>query len=135
MMPARRHKRAKKNTVSMLPSAAFHQIQLPAIPFRPTKPATASGVSAAKVVATIEVPASHHGRLRPLRKKSVTLLPPRDEYHRPIAAEAAKYAPMMIQSRIDSVMTAPGCLRWRRRETRASPAECDRCCALDARGW
>ena len=33
-----------------------------------TMPATASGVSAAKVVATIDVPASHHGSCRPLRK-------------------------------------------------------------------
>ena len=68
MMPARRHRRAKKNTVSMLPNAALHQIQLPAMPFRATRPATASGVSAANVVATIDVPASHQGRLRPLRK-------------------------------------------------------------------
>ena len=41
------------------------------MPLRATSPATASGVSAANVVATIDVPASHHGRLRPLRKKSL----------------------------------------------------------------
>ena len=76
-MPARRHKRAKKNTVSMLPSAAFHQIQLPAIPSRATRPVTANGVSAAKVVATIDVPASHHGRSRPDRKNCPTLAPAR----------------------------------------------------------
>jgi hypothetical protein len=78
-MPARRHRRAKKNTVSIPPSAPFHQIQFPAMPLRATRPATASGVSAAKVVATIEVPASHHGRLRPDRKYSPTLRPPRRE--------------------------------------------------------
>jgi hypothetical protein len=89
-MPARRHRRAKKNTVSMLPNAALHQIQLPAMPLRATRPATASGVSAAKVVATIEVPASHHGRLRPVRKYSLTLRLPRFEYHRPTAADAMK---------------------------------------------
>ena len=33
-------------------------------------PATTSGVSTAKVVATMEVPAAHHGRLRPASKKS-----------------------------------------------------------------
>src|SRR6188508_1438165 len=98
-MPARRQSRAKENTGSMLPNAALHQIQLPAMPLRATRPATARGVSAAKVVATIEVPASHQGRLRPVRKNSLTLRPPRDEYHTPIAAEAMKYAAMMIQSR------------------------------------
>ena len=75
-MPARRHSRANKNTVIMLPAAALHQIQLPAMPWRATMPATASGVSAANVVATIDVPASHHGSWRPLRKKSCTLRPP-----------------------------------------------------------
>ena len=40
-------------------------------------PVTASGVSAAKVVATIEVPASHHGTSRPERKNSSTLFPAR----------------------------------------------------------
>ena len=79
MMPARRHSRAKKKTVSMLPSAAFHQIQLPAMPLRATNPATASGVSAANVVATIEVPASHQGRSRPERKYSATSFPARFE--------------------------------------------------------
>jgi hypothetical protein len=48
--------------------APFHQSQLPATPYFATSPATASGVSAAKVVATIEVPASHQGRDRPLTK-------------------------------------------------------------------
>jgi len=36
-------------------------------------PVTTSGVSAAKVVATMDVPASHHGTLRPERKNSVVL--------------------------------------------------------------
>ena len=54
-----------------------HQIQFPAMPFFATKPVTASGVSAANVVATIDVPASHQGTLRPERKNSVVLLPAR----------------------------------------------------------
>ena len=90
MMPARRHSRAKKNTVSMLPNAALHQIQLPAMPLRATRPATASGVSAANVVATIDVPASHHGRLRPVRKKSLTLVRRAPRYQTPMAAETTK---------------------------------------------
>src|SRR6185503_17990894 len=73
MTPARRHKRAYKKTVSIPLITKFHQSQLPAIPFLATKPVTASGVSAANVVATIEVPANHHGTLRPDRKNSLVL--------------------------------------------------------------
>ena len=54
-------------------AAMFHHSQLPAMPYRATMPVTTSGVSAAKVVATIDVPASHHGTLRPERKNSVVL--------------------------------------------------------------
>jgi len=53
----------------------FHQSQLPAMPYFATRPVTTSGVSAAKVVATMEVPASHQGTLRPERKNSETLAP------------------------------------------------------------
>ncbi len=49
----------------------FHQSQFPATPWRTTSSVTARGVSAAKVVATMEVPASHHGRARPLTKYSL----------------------------------------------------------------
>ena len=51
----------------------FHHSQLPAMPFLATRPVTSSGVSAAKVVATIDVPASHQGALRPERKNSLVL--------------------------------------------------------------
>jgi len=54
-----------------------HQSQLPAMPCFTVRPVTASGVSAAKVVATMEVPASHHGSLRFERKYSSALLPAR----------------------------------------------------------
>ena len=43
------------------------------MPLRATMPVTASGVSAANVVATIDVPASHQGTLRPERKNSLVL--------------------------------------------------------------
>jgi hypothetical protein len=43
------------------------------MPFLATSPVTTSGVSAANVVATIEVPANHHVTLRPEIKKSLTL--------------------------------------------------------------
>jgi hypothetical protein len=54
-----------------------HHSQLPATPLRATISVTASGVSAANVVATIEVPASHHGRFRPATKYSSVLSPAR----------------------------------------------------------
>ena len=89
-MPARRHRRAKKKTVSTLPQTKFHQTQLPAMPFLATSSVTARGVSAAKVVATIEVPASHQGRARPERKNSSVEPPARRAYQAPTAALSAK---------------------------------------------
>ena len=77
MTSARRHRRAKKNTVSMPLMTKFHQSQLPATPLVATSPVTTSGVSAAKVVATMAVPASHHGAWRPERKYWSRLSPPR----------------------------------------------------------
>jgi hypothetical protein len=47
-------------------------------------------VSAANVVATIEVPASHQETLRPLTKYSSVEPVARRRYHRPIATFAAK---------------------------------------------
>jgi hypothetical protein len=76
-MSARRHNFAKKKTVSTVPATIFHQNQLPAMPFFATSSVTASGVSAAKVVATIVVPASHQGIFLPDRKKSSVLPPAR----------------------------------------------------------
>ena len=48
----------------------LHHSQFPAIPKLATSPVTASGVSAANVVATIDVPASHHVTCRPPAKNS-----------------------------------------------------------------
>ena len=48
------------------------------MPLAATMPVTASGVSAANVVATIDVPASHQGTLRPDRKYSSKLDEARD---------------------------------------------------------
>ena len=42
-----------------------------------TNPVTTSGVSAAKVVATIDVPANHQGTSRPPRKNSLVFFPAR----------------------------------------------------------
>src|SRR6185312_13832920 len=96
--PARRQSRAKKKTVRMPEIAPFHHSQLPATPYLATSPATTRGVSAEKVVATMDVPASHHGRARPETKYSSSDLLALRVYASPIAAEATKYSRMMNQS-------------------------------------
>ena len=68
IMPLRRHSLAKRNTVVVPVRSSAHQTQFPKTPSRRTMPATRLGVSVAKVVATIEVPKSHHGMVRPLKK-------------------------------------------------------------------
>src|SRR3984893_2109531 len=70
---ARRQYRAKKNTVIMPHRHCDHHSQFPEIPFLATRPATSRGVSAAKVVATLEVPASHQETFRPETKNSSVL--------------------------------------------------------------
>ncbi len=69
---ARRQNREKKNTANMPISAPFHQYQLPAMPRLATRPLTARGVSAAKVVATMDVPSIHQGMPWPEAKYSFT---------------------------------------------------------------
>jgi hypothetical protein len=88
--PARRQSFAKKKTVRMPDITELHHTQLPAIPCCATNPVTASGVSAPNVVATIEMPASHHGTLRPDTKNSLMLFPPRRAKYRPIPRLTAK---------------------------------------------
>ena len=50
-----------------------HQNQFPATPSVATRPAIASGVSAANVVATIDVPANHQGSALPAAKNETVL--------------------------------------------------------------
>ena len=57
--------------------AKHHQSQFFQMPWSRTHPVTTSGVSAAKVVATIDVPATHHGSVRPERKNWSTSVPAR----------------------------------------------------------
>ena len=96
--PARRHRRAKKNTVKIALNSPFHHTQFPAIPFAATIPVTARGVSAANVVATMLVPASHHETLRPPTKNSSAEPVARFRYQRPIRKLARKYAATTSQS-------------------------------------
>src|SRR5262245_25420196 len=101
---ARRHSRAKKNTVSMPLISMFHHSQLPATPCCDTRPVTTSGVSAANVVATIEAPASHHGTWRPEMKYSLRLSPPRLVKAKPMPADRRKYAATIAQSMTERFM-------------------------------
>src|SRR6478672_3753503 len=104
---ALRHSLAKKNTVSIPLITMFHHSQFPATPFEATMPVTTSGVSAAKVVATIDAPASHHDTCRPEMKYSLRLSPPFFVNASPIPADSTKYATTMVQS-IQVRFMAPG---------------------------
>ena len=114
--PERRHIFAKKKTVRIPDMTELHQTQFPAMPCWTTKPVTASGVSAAKVVATIEMPASHHGTLRPERKNSPRLWPPRRAKASPMPRLTAKKPTMTATSigerRIRAGSTARRAIRF-----------------------
>ena len=70
---ARRHNLEKRKTPSNDPMSKFHQNQFCQIPGPRTNSVIARGVSAAKVVATIDVPTIHQGRERPDKKYSSVL--------------------------------------------------------------
>ena len=67
------HNLEKRKTPSKEPISRFHQNQFCQIPGPLTNSVIANGVSAAKVVATIEVPTIHHGSDRPDKKYSSVL--------------------------------------------------------------
>ena len=66
---------AKKKVVRAPPKINDHHSQFFAIPPCETNSETARGVSAAKVVATIDKPAIYHGKFLPPKKKSDMLFP------------------------------------------------------------
>src|SRR5581483_4006954 len=68
---------AKKNTVAMPVSKNAHHTQLPATPPVRTRLVTRFGVSVLKVVATSEMPISHHGACLPATKNSAVFFPAR----------------------------------------------------------
>jgi hypothetical protein len=73
----------------MLVSRKAHQTQFPATPWVRVKPVTRFGVSVENVVATMDVPKSHHGIDRLDRKNSSELLPERRPAHAPIRTDVA----------------------------------------------
>src|SRR5687768_8339121 len=75
-----------------------HHTQFPATPVRLTMSVTRLGVSALKVVATIDKPASHHGTARPDPKNSEVLRPARLAKNSAGPKQMRSEAPTMNQS-------------------------------------
>src|SRR5690606_41734945 len=76
-----------------------HQAQWPATPFLRTMSVTRFGVSAEKVVATMDTPSNHQGMFRPERKNSLAEEPADFAVKRPMRSEIIKKAAMMPQSK------------------------------------
>ena len=74
----------------MPPIPHCHQSQFCQMPPFATSPETTSGVSAAKVVAIIAEPASHHETARPATKYSSSDSPPFFVNFSPIPIDSAK---------------------------------------------
>ena len=70
---ARRHSLEKRKTPSNEPISRFHQNQFCQMPGPRTNSVIARGVSAANVLATIDVPTTHQGSERPDKKYSSVL--------------------------------------------------------------
>ncbi len=79
-------------------SKKAHQAQLPETPCPRTRSVTRFGVSVENVVATIEMPNSHHGMDLPAAKNSVELLLALRVTAMPIASDTAINPAMMPQS-------------------------------------
>ena len=110
--PERRHSLAKKNTDTKTPSTPIHQNQLAYMPCSLTRPATNSGVSDEKLVATIEVPAINHGSERPATKKSSALRLALRANAMPIPAAASTKSATMAQSMPVITVCALSALFW-----------------------
>src|SRR4029450_4639025 len=85
----------------------FHHSQLPATPLVATRPVTTSGVSAAKVVATMAVAASHQGGRRPAREYQANAPPPRRAGRGGRAPGGAGQPPGRLAPREEVLVEAP----------------------------
>jgi hypothetical protein len=90
MTPARRQSLAYTKTVSIPVRRNAHQTQFPETPCWRTMSVTRFGVSVENVVATMEMPSSHHGMARPDRKYWPVSRPARRLAHTPMARASAK---------------------------------------------
>jgi len=94
---------AKKNTTRIVCGTALHQYQFWEMPEVTTMPERASGVSAAKVVATMDVPRSHHVVPPPDLKYSSADFLPRLIHIIPRTSERTRYPAIMSQSASESI--------------------------------
>jgi hypothetical protein len=85
-----------------------HHSQLSATPFSRTMLVTRLGVSVLNVVATIEIPTSHHGAARPEVKNSAVLEPARLAKKMAGRNEMMIDAVTMAQSRVVRCMRSRG---------------------------
>src|SRR6185436_15695598 len=85
-------------------STKAHHTQFPATPLRRTMSVTRLGVSALKVVATIDRPASHHGTARPDAKNSDVLRPARSPKNSAGPKQISREARTTTQSSVDRCM-------------------------------
>lgn len=82
-----------------------HQTQLPDTPLVLTMSVTRFGVSAEKVVATMETPNNHQGIFLPDKKNSFAEAPAFLEAYTPISNEITKNAAIILQSRKEIVIS------------------------------
>src|SRR3972149_12009377 len=106
-----------------------HHSQLPATPYFTVSPVTAGGGWAAKVGPTTEVPASHHGIERPVRKYSVAEALARREKTTPMPSETTKYARITAQSTAVRITQAARGTRRRRTAAAGAPGRSARAAA------
>src|SRR5215467_14485403 len=99
-----------------------HQSQLSATPRSRTMFVTRLGVSVEKVVATIEMPTSHHGAARPDVKNSAVFFPARRKKKIAGRNEMTTDAATIPQSRPVSLIPSPPSSRSRKRVERIHPA-------------
>src|SRR5699024_3366303 len=85
-------------TVSMPVNRKAHQTQFPETPSVRTILATRLGVSVENVVATIDMPSSHHGIFLPAAKYCSEFFPAWRATTSPTSNEKSRYAPIMVQS-------------------------------------
>ena len=107
MTPELRQSRAYTKAVNMPVNRKAHQTQLPDTPLVRTILVTRLGVSVENVVATIDVPSIHQGRLRPDRKKDSALPPARRLTSMPMISDINMKLPMMTQSIEFNCITFP----------------------------
>lgn len=98
MIPDLRHNFAYTKTVSIPVNKNAHQAQFPATPPFRTISVTKLGVSAEKVVATMEIPSNHQGIFLSPKKNWLVLFEEERAKESPMNSDTTKNAAMIHQS-------------------------------------